>query len=211
MRPRLSLKARGLQWLAQREHSRSELRRKLLAHLQKEWRAALRAASAADDRPARSRIPASGRGRAFEIHTAASGRDAASGPDLANDAPDTARREHPDPSAFDAQVEEALDWLQAHHHLSDERFVESRLHVRAPRFGNRRIQQELAQHGVTLSIEERQALKASEHDRALAVWRRKFAALSGDAAAQAKQARFLAARGFSPEVIRRVLKAQPDD
>ena len=32
MRPRLSLKGRGLQILAQREHSRSELRRKLLTH-----------------------------------------------------------------------------------------------------------------------------------------------------------------------------------
>ena len=29
-RPPLSLKARALQWLAQREHSRSELRRKLM-------------------------------------------------------------------------------------------------------------------------------------------------------------------------------------
>ena len=30
MRPRLSLKGRALQWLAQREHSRLELRRKLM-------------------------------------------------------------------------------------------------------------------------------------------------------------------------------------
>ena len=33
--PRLSLKARALQWLAQREHSRVELRRKLLRVAQK--------------------------------------------------------------------------------------------------------------------------------------------------------------------------------
>ena len=35
VKPRLSLKGRGLQILAQREHSRSELRRKLLVHARK--------------------------------------------------------------------------------------------------------------------------------------------------------------------------------
>ena len=38
--PRLSLKARALQWLAQREHSRVELRRKLLRAAQKSAQAA---------------------------------------------------------------------------------------------------------------------------------------------------------------------------
>ena len=38
--PRLSLKARALQWLAQREHSRVELRRKLLRVAQKSAQAA---------------------------------------------------------------------------------------------------------------------------------------------------------------------------
>ena len=48
-------------------------------------------------------------------------------------------------------------------------------------------------------------LKSTELQRAREVWRRKFGALPADAAERGKQARFLAARGFDGEVIRRVL------
>ncbi len=202
MRPRLSLKARGLQCLAKREHSRSELRRKLLAHLQGEARARQRELQAL----------AGG-----HLRAAAGNRD-----DNARDDPDAGHMpeaaladmaDHStdlDPAEQEAQVEAALDWLAAQRHLSDERFVESRIHVRAPRFGNLRIRRELAQHGVELSPEATAQLKASELERARAVWRRRFGASVGeppaDAAERARQTRFLTARGFSADVIRRVLR-----
>ncbi|HNL42437.1 MAG TPA: RecX family transcriptional regulator, partial [Ottowia sp.] len=50
-------------------------------------------------------------------------------------------------------------------------------------------------------------LQGSEFDRALAVWRRRFAAPPGDAGERARQLRFLAGRGFSAEVAWRVLSA----
>jgi regulatory protein len=109
-----------------------------------------------------------------------------------------------------AQVEALLDWLQAERYLSEERFVESRIHVRAARYGNRRIQQELAQHGVSLPAESAQALKDSELERARDVWARKYGQVGQDAAERARQARFLAARGFSPEVIRRVVQGRAE-
>jgi regulatory protein len=149
MRPRLSLKGRGLQILAQREHSRSELRRKLLVHA--------RADAAEDANPIE-------------------------------------------------QVEAVLDWLQANRYLCEERFTESRVHARASRFGNLRIRQELAQHGVALSAEAAQQLKDSELARARDVWLRKFGQPAIDAAERARQMRFLAGRGFSSEVIRRVVQ-----
>ena len=51
-------------------------------------------------------------------------------------------------------------------------------------------------------------LRATEYERALAVWRRKFgsAGPTSEASARLRQMRFLAGRGFSPEVIRRVLR-----
>ena len=153
-----SLKGRALQLLAQREHSRAELRRKLLAHA-----------------------------RADE----ASSVDADATP----------------PADPTSQVNAVLDWLEAHNYLSQERFVESRVHARAARFGNLRIRRELAQHAVTLSSEAAQSLQASELERARAVWSRKYPTPPADAVARARQARFLAGRGFSPEVIRRVLRA----
>ena len=90
---------------------------------------------------------------------------------------------------------------------ASERFVESRVHARSSRFGNLRIRQELKQHQVALSPEAAQALAASELQRARDVRARKFAEAPASAAERAKQARFLAARGFSPEVIGRVLRA----
>ena len=162
MKPRLSLKGRGLQILSQREHSRSELRRKLLAHA--------KAAVLSADPPV----------------------------------------ELPSPDAAE-QVEAVLDWLQAHRHLSEERFVESRVHARASRFGNLRIRLELAQHGVALTADAEQQLKDSETARARAVWLRRFGQVAADAAERARQARFLAGRGFSGEVIRRVVQGLSDD
>lgn len=164
MTPR-SLKARALQWLAQREQSRVELRRKLLPHATAEDEAA----AAAGARP----------------------------PELAPV----------------ARVEAVLDWLEAHQYLSGDRFVESRVHARSARFGNLRIHQELKQHQLALPPETAHALKESELERARAVRGRKFAHWPTNAAERARQARFLAGRGFSPDVIARALRipARDDD
>jgi regulatory protein len=108
------------------------------------------------------------------------------------------------------EVDALLDWLEANRYLSAERFAESRVHAREARFGNRRIRAELAQHGLALTPEAAAALAASELQRAATVRARRFDALPQDAAERAAQARFLAGRGFSPEVIQRVLRALTD-
>ncbi|WP_280153294.1 regulatory protein RecX [Piscinibacter sp. XHJ-5] len=105
-----------------------------------------------------------------------------------------------------ARVDAVIDWLRGQRYLSDERFVESRVHARASRYGNVRIRQELAQHGVSLSPEAAQTLRDSELERATDVWRRKFGTLPADAAERARQSRFLAQRGFSAAVISRVMR-----
>jgi regulatory protein len=172
-----SIKVRALQWLAQREHSRDELRGKLLRLKQR--------------RPARTD---EGVGEALELPYA--GHVPLRMPtELAEPAVDPA-----------AEVETLLCWLEAHGHLSQERFVESRVHARQSRFGNLRIRQELQQHGVTLDPDTQQALQRSEFDRAHALWCKKYGGPSDDAAARLRQMRFLAGRGFSIDVVRRVVK-----
>ena len=163
-----SLKARALQWLAQRDHSRQELHGKLLRLLQRQSREAAAAPAAADSGASPTVI------------------------DAAQQA---------------ADVEAVLQWLQQQGHLSDTRFTESRVHARQARFGNRRIQHELQQHGVTLDAGARQALQQTEYSRALAVWNRKYGAPAADAAGRVRQMRFLAGRGFSMDVVRRVVQA----
>jgi regulatory protein len=116
-----------------------------------------------------------------------------------------------DAAAVDAddaasRVDSLIHWLRTQRYLSEERFVESRVHARAGRYGNLRIRQELAQHGLALSPQATQALQESELQRAAQVWSRKFGVPAPDRTQRAKQARFLAQRGFSPQVIERVLR-----
>ncbi|OZI23570.1 recombination regulator RecX [Bordetella genomosp. 9] len=114
-----------------------------------------------------------------------------------------------DPAALDA----LLDDLEREGWLSTRRFAESLVHRRAERQGAARIVQELRQHGVDEAQigELRNGLKATEYERALAVWSKRFGERPTDRTAYAKQARFLAARGFAHDVIHRVLGDDRDD
>jgi regulatory protein len=110
----------------------------------------------------------------------------------------------------ETQVDALLDKLAQTGHLSEVRFVESRIHARVGRYGNRRIEQELRQHGVAPDAAVREQLRATELSRAREVWRKKFGAPGVTAADRAKQARFLTARGFSSDVVRRVVLRSAD-
>ena len=170
----LSLKGRGLALLAQRDHSRIELKHKLMPHA----RAEVEQARASEHR-----------GGKDEPHSDA---------DMDADAVAVV------PAAD--RVAEVLDWLQSHRFLSEERFAESRVHARAPKFGNLRIRHELSQHGVTLTPEALQQLAQTEFERAREVRQRKFETPPANATEQARQARFLAARGFSADVVGRLMR-----
>lgn len=176
-----SIKVRALQWLAQREHSREELRGKLLRLLQR--------------RPS----PVDAGDDEFEH-----GGDGLAEQSLGCNSADPAANPAIDPAA---EVAALLLWLETHGYLSQERFVESRVHARQSRFGNLRIRQELQQHGVTLDAGTQQALQRSEFERARELWRKRYGGPAGDSAARLRQMRFLAGRGFSIDVVRRVLKA----
>jgi regulatory protein len=110
------------------------------------------------------------------------------------------------------ELKQALDELQAKGFLDEQRVVDSIVHRRGGRLGAGRIRQELQAKGIDA---ERVAvavasLNATEFERAREVWRRRFGVLPQDAAERAWEGRFLAARGFSGEVVRRVLNT-PDD
>ena len=114
-----------------------------------------------------------------------------------------------DRASSEREVDALLEWLVAHGYLSSARFAESRVHARQQRYGNLRIQQELRRHRVGLDAQTQQALQGSELDRARQVWQRKFGAPAEDAAGRARQARFLAGRGFSSDAIRCVVRGTP--
>lgn len=118
------------------------------------------------------------------------------------------------PFADDADALEALlDSLVREGWLSDARFAESVIHRRAARLGATRIVGELRRHamGDTLIEEVNAQLRETELSRARAVWQKKYGQLPETPAERARQARFLAARGFSMTIIGKILKGIEDD
>ncbi|WP_238284916.1 recombination regulator RecX [Caballeronia novacaledonica] len=110
-------------------------------------------------------------------------------------------------------LESLLDSLERDGWLSNERFVESVVHRRASRMGGSRIINELKRHAVgdELISETADKLAQSETARAQAVWEKKYGVPPETPAERAKQARFLAARGFSSGTIGKILKGGDED
>ena len=125
--------------------------------------------------------------------------------------------------------------LQRENWQSDERFVESFVQSREQRWGNQKIFHALSQHDLDSEqlSELKEELKDSEYQRAREVWIRRFGdkygvslydtETSGDdeflseteqqsfeeqAKEKAKQLRFLASRGFSADVVYKVVNSR---
>ena len=210
-RAKPSLKMQAIGYLSRREHSRQELRQKLLASLRQREReaSALRAASEAASRELAQALSAqasNGIDDAFAPAVAAVAAGAGAKPGLP-DAESAASLEQRDP---EAAVDQLLDWLVANKYLSETRFVESRVNARSRKQGALLIKLELARHGLVLEPEQAATLRETEFARAQALWQRKFGELASDARLRAKQARFLAARGFAADVVRRVVGGEEE-
>jgi regulatory protein len=105
-------------------------------------------------------------------------------------------------------LKRSLDELQAKGFISEQRVIESVLHRRAAKLGTARVRHELQGKGLDPQAvaQAMVQLQSTEHERALAVWQKKFGATPGTPLEAARQIRFLAARGFGAEAIRRIVK-----
>src|SRR5690606_880893 len=112
-----------------------------------------------------------------------------------------------------ADIDAVLGALEKAGWLATERFAQSLVDRRAARQGAAPIGQEVRQHGVAEEqvAQLREDLRASEFTRAQEVWRKRFGTRPVDRAEYARQARFLAGRGFAHDVIRRLLGGDVDD
>lgn len=118
-----------------------------------------------------------------------------------------------------AESEEALiqvlDELAQAGWQSDDRFAQGYVHRKAPTQGTSRVVRELKHQGIEPDAlaAVQAALKSTEFDRAFAVWSRKFKSSEEKLSAKeyARQGRFLASRGFSTDIIRRVLNYSEGD
>lgn len=178
-----SLKALALRHLARREHSRAELQRKLQPVAQARRAAAAAAAAAL----------------ASATAPGGDGGEAAASPC--------------DPGPADAGIGQLLDELAARGLQDDARVAETVLAGRGQRLGGRAIAHLLRRKGLDegLVADAVAQARGGEFERALALYRRRFHAPPADRAEYARQARFLAGRGFAADVIRRVIGGADDN
>jgi regulatory protein len=107
------------------------------------------------------------------------------------------------------EISAVIAELQDSQLQSDTRAAESYVRSHADRLGASRLRQNLKTRGVIGELIDAQLANDAlpdELERARAVWRRKFADAPADAREWARQARFLQARGFASDIIRRLLK-----
>jgi regulatory protein len=97
--------------------------------------------------------------------------------------------------------------------LSDARYTEQMIHARQVKFGAARVANELREKGVdhALVAEAVAVLQVNEVERASEVWRKKFKASPTTREEWAKQARFLQSRGFTFDVIKKILNRHAED
>ncbi|MEK7230948.1 MAG: recombination regulator RecX [Pseudomonadota bacterium] len=101
-----------------------------------------------------------------------------------------------------------LDDFERRGWLSERRVVDQVLASRRRRFGAQRIAHELREKGLSeAAIAGAQLqLQESELETARAVWKKKFGVIPANAGDKARQVRFLQGRGFSLDIIRRLLR-----
>jgi regulatory protein len=105
------------------------------------------------------------------------------------------------------QIFALLDELQKLNLLSDDRFIESVVHRRGAKSGPLLLKHELSMHGLDpLKVKAVVASsKTTELVTAQNLWEKKFNAAPANVAEKAKQMRYLASRGFSADVVHKVI------
>lgn len=180
-----ALKQAAIRHLSRREHTRDELRGKLRQTVQRQRARAAREGALGDDSGASQ---AANQARSVE--------------------------QPADAEQTWAAIESVLDDLGARGLQSDARSAEVLLSARSAGWGERRLRVELQRRGVPKALAEEALapLAGSELERARVVWQRHFGQPPETAAEAARQARYLAARGFAADVVRRLLRHPlPDD
>ena len=108
-----------------------------------------------------------------------------------------------------AESHEALnavvDLLLSKKQLSDERFAEERARSLSRKYGAAKIRQDLTSKGISQELADRAAAGLNETEKARAILARKYRAPAATREERAKRARFLQGRGFSGDVIRRLV------
>lgn len=107
-------------------------------------------------------------------------------------------------------VEEAIEWLKEEGLLNDANFARQWVEGRKEKYGSSRLYRELIRKGVRSEIAREavgEILEEEELQRAISWGRRRLASMpENDPRRRAKLASFLLRRGFSWEIVEKVLR-----
>lgn len=112
-----------------------------------------------------------------------------------------------------ADIRSLLDVFEEKKWLSDQRFAESYVADHRARAGSVKLAYDLRQRGVSDAIIDSVLgeNRDSEFERAREVWQKKFGSAPADAAETARHIRFMHSRGFTSDIIRRVIRQMDDE
>ena len=102
-------------------------------------------------------------------------------------------------------LEGLLHELESRTQLSIERFAKVRANWLARKYGAVKIRHDLVSKGVPVELADRATSDMQEMDKARGILARKYSAPATTREERAKRARFLQGRGFSGDVIRRLV------
>ena len=102
-------------------------------------------------------------------------------------------------------LEGVLRELESRKQLSNERFAEERARWLARKYGAARIRHDLKTKGISEAASDRAVAELDDVAKAKEILARKYRAPATTREERAKRARFLQGRGFSSDVIRRLV------
>jgi regulatory protein len=109
------------------------------------------------------------------------------------------------------QLTALLDQLRERTWQSDQRTAEQFTRVKGSKYGSLRLRHAMREKGLDADIIEDALSGQNDLELARQVWLRKFGVPAQTREEQARQARFLASRGFPSEVVRQVLAGALDE
>jgi regulatory protein len=110
-----------------------------------------------------------------------------------------------------AELKGLLAGLKQKNQLSEERFAEGRARQLSRKYGAARIRQDLKAKGVSEELISRFSSSENEMQRAREILERKYRTPASTREEKAKRMRFLQSRGFSSEIIFKLLSARGGD
>jgi len=107
-------------------------------------------------------------------------------------------------------LQNLISGLKQKNQLSEERFAEERARRLSRKYGAARIRQDLKAKGVSEELISRFSPSENEMQKAKEILERKYRTPAATREEKAKRMRFLQSRGFSSEIIFKLLSARSD-